>query len=108
MNTIILLLIVDTLVQLLTCHFSLWWLICLICRVLFFTRLIGATIPIKKLAIGEGVAFGSMLLFNILFHGSNIPWLHILLFALFTLIALGLEYLDTRLYLYIIEDLDND
>ena len=107
MDAIMLFLVIDTIVQLLACHFSLWWLVCLICRLLFFMRLIGATIPIKKLAIGEGVAFGGMLLWNILFHGGNMPWVKLLLFALLSLIALGLEYLDTRLYLYVIEDLDD-
>ena len=108
MNAIIVLLIIDTVAQLLVCHVSLWWLICLVCRLLFGARIIGATLKVKKLAIAEGVAFGSMLLFNMLFAGDGMPWVRLIAFAIFSLIAIGLEYLDDILYVYIIEDDDDN
>lgn len=104
MNVIIALLLVDTVVQLIVCHFSLWWFIALICRALFCCRMLGATFKVKKLAIGEGVAFGIMVVWLLLFHSSAIPWLRILFNALFALIAVGLEILDDILYVYVIED----
>lgn len=108
MNAIIVLLLIDTVVQLLVCHFTLWWVIALICRLLFCCRIIGATFKVKRLAIGEGVACGSMLLFNMLFSGDNgMPWVRLLLFILFSVISVALMYLDDILYVYIIEDVDD-
>ena len=104
MNAIIVILIIDTVAQLLLCKFSLWWIISLACRLLFCCRIIGATFKVKRLAIGEAIAFGSMLLFNMLFAKDGMPWLRIGLYLLFSLIAVGLEYLDDILYVYVIED----
>lgn len=104
MNAIIILLIIDTIIQLIVCHFSLWWLIALICRLLFCCRIIGATFKVKKLAIGECVAVGLMLVFDMMFSGDGMPWVRIGLYLLFTLIAIVLMYLDDILYVYVIED----
>lgn len=108
MNAIIVFLIIDTVAQLFFCRFSLWWLIALICRILFGLRIIGVTIKVKKLAIAEGVVFCTMFLFKSLFHRGGMQWLRILVYLLFTLIAVGLEYLDDLLYVYVIEDLEED
>lgn len=108
MSILLTILLVDTLLQLKFCHFSLWWLILFICRSLFALRIMGVTVKVKKLAIGEIVAFSSMLLFNLLFHKDGVPWLRIFLFLFFSLIAVGLEYLDDLLYVYVIEDVDDE
>lgn len=107
MNVIIALIIIITILQLILCHFNLWWIIALICRILFCCRILGATFKVKNIAIGEGVAFASMLLFNMLFAGENFPWLRILLFALHSLICVGLMYLDSILYVYVVDDDDD-
>ena len=104
MNAIIVILIIDTIIQLLACKFSLWWLISLICRLLFCCRIVGATFKVKSLSIGEIVAFCSMFLFNMLFAKNGMPWLRILLNLLFSGIAIILMYLDDLLYVYVIED----
>lgn len=106
MNTIIVLLIFTTLAQLAVCRISLWWFIALICRLLFCCRIIGATFKVRKLAIGEGVAFIAMVLWNMLFSRGGFPWLKILLFLLFSLVSVGLMLLDDILYVYVIEDDD--
>jgi hypothetical protein len=108
MNAIIVLLIIDTIIQLITCHFTLWWLISFVCRLLFCCRIVGATFKVKKLAIGELVAFGCMLLFNMLFAKNGIPWIRLILTLLFSAIAVGLEYLDDLMYVYVIEDEDDE
>lgn len=108
MNVIILLLIIDTVVQLLVCKISLWWLIALTCRILFSCRILGATFKVKNIAIGEGVAFASMLLFNMLFTGEGgFPWLKIILFLLFSTLSVFLMFLDDFLYMYVIIDDDD-
>ncbi len=106
MSVIIALVIIDTIIQLIVCHFSLWWIISLICRVVFCLRVIGATFKIKSLAIGEGVAFAMMLVFHAVFSKDNMPWLRIGLYLLMSLIALGLEALDNIMYVYDVEDYD--
>ena len=108
MSVIIALIIIDTILQVIVCHFSLWWLVCLICRILFICRAVGVTFRIKKLAIGEAVAFGAMLLFNMFFASNGIHWGKIIFFLLFSIIAVGLEFLDDILYVYVIEDADED
>lgn len=107
MNVIIFSILVVTVLQLIICHFSLWWLIVLICRLLFMCRIIGATFKVKNLAIGEGVAIAAMLIFDMLFS-KGMPWLRILFFILFSLISVGLMFLDDILYVYTIEDVDED
>ena len=67
MNVITILIILTTIGQLIVCHFSLWWIIALCCRIMFMARIIGATFKVKKLAIGEGVAWASMLLWHMIF-----------------------------------------
>ena len=106
MSVIIALIGILTVVQLIVCHFSLWWLIALICRGAFCLRIIGATFKVRSFAIGEGVAFALMLLFYALFKKDAIPWVRIGIYALLTLSVLGLELLDGFLYVYTVEDDD--
>ncbi len=108
MSVIIALIIIDTIAQVIVCHFSLWWFIALVARILFCARIVGATFKVKKLAIAEGVAFGCMFLWNMLFSGDSFPWQKLIFFFIFSLLAVGLEYLDDLLYVYVIEDLEDD
>ena len=108
MNIIIALICIDTIVQLFVCHFSLWWIIAFVCRLLFCCRIIGATFKVKNLAIGECVAFAAMLIFNMLFHNEGLPWVRLLLFALFSALSIGLMFLDDALYVYIVKDVEDD
>lgn len=104
MNWIIVLLIVDTVIQLFACHFNLWWIIAVIARFLFCLRIVGATIKVKTLTILEIVAFACMLVFNMVFAKGSLPVLRLLLFAFFSGISCLLMFLDDMLYVYVIED----
>lgn len=108
MNVIIILIGLITIAQVIFCHFNLWWLIALICRIMFAMRIVGATFKVKNLSIGEGVAFASMLLWNMLFAKGHMPWLRIGLFLLFSLIVVILMYVDDLFYVYVIEDDEDD
>ena len=104
MNAIIVLLILDTILQLVVCHFSLWWIIVLIARGFFCFRLIGAVFKTKNICIAEGCAIGFMLLWHFIFSKGNIPWARIGLFTLFCLFSALLMFLDDLLYVYVIDD----
>lgn len=108
MSVIIVLIILDTILQLILCKFSLWWIICLICRLLFCCRAIGATFKVAKLCKGEIAAIALMLLFHIVFKGSGFPWLRFILFVLFSGTACLLMFLDEWLYVYVIEDVEQN
>lgn len=92
--------ILITILELLVCHFTLWWLIAVVARFLFCLRLVGATFKIKKLAITEGVALGCMVVFNMVFAKDHVPWLRILCFALFGAICLGIMFFDDLTEVY--------
>ena len=108
MNIIIALLIVDTIVQLLLCHISFWWLVVLIVHLIFCARMIGVTVPVKTLCIAEGVTIGCMIVWDMIFSSENFPWLSILLFCGLSAIGCFLMLLDDVLYVYIVKDEDQD
>ena len=108
MSVIIALLCAITIVQLFVCKFSLWWIICLICRLLFCCRAIGSTFKVKSLAKGELVAIGAMWLWYIVFKVDGFPWMRFLLFILMSAVSVLLMFLDEWLYVYVIEDVDDD
>lgn len=108
MSVIIILLIIDTVIQLLVCKLSLWWIISLICRALFCCRAIGATFKVKTLCKVEIVGIAVMWLFHIIFKGDGFPWLRFFLFILFSAVACFLMFLDEWLYVYVIEDVEDD
>lgn len=104
MNAIMIVLIIDTALQLTLCKFSLWYIITLCARVMFMARMFGIAFKIKTCMIIEAVAWCSMLLFHFLFHKGNLPWMHILLYLLFGGIACLLMFLDDFLYVYVTQD----
>lgn len=106
MSVIIVLIIICTVLQLVVCHFTFWWILCCLARLLFSMRMIGATFKVRKLAILEGVSLGVMFLFYILFKGDNVPWLRVLFNILFSVICIGLMFIDDMLYVYTIEDVE--
>lgn len=111
MNFILFGIILTSIIQLFVCHFSLWWIIAIIGRIMFSLRIVGATVKIKTCLILEGAALASMFLFNSLFSKGNIPWFRLGMFLLFGVVVSILEYLDSLLYVYVIaedEDADND
>lgn len=108
MNIIILGVIIDTIAQLYFCRISLWWIISLVTRILFCTRILGIVVKVKKLLTAEVVAISGMFLWNILFKTKDFPWLNLLLMLVFTGICVGLEFLDEILYVYVIEDIIED
>lgn len=108
MSVIIALVIIATILQVIFCHFSLWWIIALICRIAFSMRVIGALFKLKSLMIGEGVAVALMLVYNAVMHKGEMPWARMGIFILITLIVAGLEALDTYMYVYDIEDYEEE
>lgn len=108
MNMIMFLIIALSVGQLLVCKFTLYWIIAVICRIIFMARVIGAQVKLRNLAIGEVVAFVLMVLVNMLFNKDNVPWLRILEYLAFSLVTVGLEALDGLLYVYLVEDEEPD
>lgn len=106
MNACIVLMIIDTIAQLVACKISLWWVIALIARILFCLRIIGATFKVKNLCIVECVAFCAMLVFHMVFSKGSIPWVRLGLFLLFSAISCALMWFDDLMYVYVIEDDD--
>lgn len=104
MNAIMFFVMFFTVVQFFVCKFSLWWIIAVIIRLLFLARIMGVTINVKKLAIAEGVVFGIRVLYNLVMHSDAMPWISLGFNLVFILTIVGLEFLDTILYVYLIED----
>lgn len=107
MNALIVILIIDTVLQLIICHFSLFWLIAFVVRLLFSMRIIGATFKVNHLCIAEAVALAFALLWHMIVHKGHIPWLNLLLFALFSAIACMIMFLDSIFYVYYTDDDDD-
>lgn len=108
MNLILFFIMLSTVLQVVLCKFSLWWFISLIVRILFMLRMIGITLKVKGLAIGEGVSVMLLIVFYMLFHGDNpINWGRLLLNIIFTGLCVLLMYLDDLLYVYTTEDADD-
>ena len=103
-NAIMFFVMFFTVIQFFVCKFSLWWIIAVIIRLLFLARIMGVTINVKKLAIAEGVVFGIRVLYNLVMHSKAIPWLSLGFNLVFILVIIGLEFLDTIMYVYLIED----
>lgn len=108
MTAIIAFILIDTVIQLFVCKFSLWFLLSVIARLLFSCRAIGATFKVKTLAIVEIVAIACMWLWHIVFKGDGFPWLKFGLFILFNAISCFLMYVDEIFYVYVIEDVEDD
>lgn len=98
---------VVTVIELFVCHFTLWWILALAARFLFFLRLVGATFKIKRLMITEGVACACMLVWNMLFSKNNMPWLRILLFFGFALICCITMAIDDMVATYVTRDAED-
>ena len=95
---------VITAIELFVCHFTLWWVIALVARAMFSLRLLGAVFKIKTLAITEGVALGCMLVWNMIFAKSSMPWLRIIMFAIFGLVCVGIMIIDDITEVYVSVD----
>lgn len=108
MNILIVGVMLSTIAQLYFCKLSLWWLICLVTRVMFCTRIMGITIKVKKLAVAEGVSLVCMFLWNMLFSLKSFPWFELFMMLLFVVLTVGLEFLDELLYVYVVEDLETE
>ncbi len=93
--------------QLLVCHFSLWWLLSLVARVLFTLRRIGAVIPIRRLIITECVGLALMFLFYVLFRKGDLPVMRMLLNTLFCVISFGIMIYDDVTYVYDTVDVED-
>ena len=107
MNAIIVTLMVLTVAELPLCHFTLWYIIAVVGRIIFSTRMFGATVKIKYSCMLEGIALAMMFLWNALFAKGHMPWLRLLLFLLFALACAACEFLDDMLYVYITDEDDD-
>ena len=106
MSAIIVFIILGTIGQLFVCGFSLWYIISLICRIIFALRCMGIIFKTIPIFVGECVALATMIVWDFVIHKGSIPWLNILFTLLFTLFVVGLEWLDGVFYVY--EVLDED
>ena len=108
MLILIILMLLITVIQLFVCHFSLWWLIVVVDRLLFSLRIVGATFKVRTLNICEGVAFCAMLIFNMIFSKEGLPWLRLGVFLLLSAISCAIMIFDDMFYVYTVEDDDED
>lgn len=93
-----------TVIEVFVCHFTLWWLLAVISRVLFTLRLMGAVFRLKKLAILEAVAAGSMIIWNMMFAKGHVPWFRILMFIIFGLVCVVIMLIDDITEVYVSVD----
>lgn len=99
---------VVTFAELLACHFTLWWILALIARGLFCLRIVGATFKVKRLVITELVAFGCMLLWNMLFAKEHMPWLRLILFLVCALISCFTMFIDDMYFVHVTLDAEDE
>ena len=93
-----------TVIELFVCHFTLWWFLALIARLLYSLRVIGATFKVKRLAITEAISFACMLLWNMLFSKDNMPWARLLMFLVFGIISCLTMLIDDFYFVHVTMD----
>lgn len=103
MNWVSISLIVLSILQVIICGFSFPLLLCFIGRVIFLLRIVGITISVK-VPIGLEIAALAIIAVGIVFDPSTVNWLNVLLMVIFSGVAMLLEIIDDKLYLYITED----
>ena len=108
MSVIVFFILVFTILQLVLGHFSLWWIIVVLGRFIFAARNFGVIVKVKSTLIPEVISSAGMVIWNILFAKNNFPWARIGWCLLFGLLCAGLECLDGLLYIYNIEDLEDE
>lgn len=107
MSVLIILIILISILQLILCKFSLWFIIGVICRLLFSMRCMGIIFKARPLMIGEGVSVGLMVLFYMLFKKDAFPWIRCLEYAGTTILVILFEVIDGLLYVYEVVDEDD-
>lgn len=95
---------VCTLIELFVCHFTFWWMLAVIARLLFCLRIVGATFKVKRLAITEMIALACMLVWNMIFAKGYIPWLRIGFFLLFAVVSCVTMYIDDLYFVHVTLD----
>lgn len=100
MSIIVFFIILFTIVQVIVCHFTFWWLLAVIARIIFSVRNFGIIVKTKYPIIMEGVAMATMFLFYLLFNKNSFPWARVGLNILLTLVVVAIELLDGMLYVY--------
>lgn len=108
MSIFIIIIGILTLVQLFVAKFSLWWILCLVSRILFSTRIIGTQVKFKTLCIIEGLSLGCFLLWNFVFKVPVEGWLRLLGSLVITIIVLAVMFIDNILYVYVVEDAEEE
>ena len=95
-----------TIIQTVICHFSFPIFITIVARLIFLSRTVGIVIPIK-VSFGIEIAGVSLLLiWCILFKHAY--WLIIATYIITGAIVVLIEYADSLLYLYVVEDDNTD
>lgn len=94
---IIIFLSIATVLELIICHFTLWWVLALIARSLYCLTMLGSRFKIKTIAIIESVGLGGMFIWNMLFAKEHMPWLRLFLFALIGFICVAVMFIDDML-----------
>lgn len=107
MNLVFISLIGLTVVQVVVCGFTLPFIFSLVARVLFLLRLLGSVIPIKASLVLEGCHLFFVILPIIMNAGSD-DWIGVLLTLLFCAGAALLYIIDNAMYLYVVEDDDDE
>ena len=100
----IIVIIVGSILQLLVCHISLWWLIAIVGRILFSLRMVGAVLKIKTTLTCEVAAVIAKILWSITFGSNSFEWKNFILFIAFSLICVLAEMFDEMMYVYITDE----
>ena len=100
MSVIVFFILLFTIVQVVVCHFTFWWILALIARIIFSMRNFGIIVKTKYPIVMEGVAKAIMFVFYLMFNKDSFPWLRVGLNLLLTLLVIGIELLDGMLYVY--------
>lgn len=95
-------------IEVFVCHFTLWWVLAIIARLLFSLRIVGATFKVKRLAITEGIAVACMIVWNMIFAKGHIPWLRIGIFLLFAIVSCVIMIVDDFYFVHVTLDEEED
>lgn len=107
MSLVFISLIGVTVLQVVVCGFTFQLIFSLVARVLFLMRMLGSVIPIKVSLALEGVDLFFVILPVIMNAGTD-DWVGLLLTLLFCAGAALLYIIDNAMFLYVVEDDDED
>lgn len=96
--------VILTIVQLVLCHFSFWWFLSLVARLLFLLRFMGVLLKTKYTFIMEGISIAIMLIWRSIYHSQGWQLKNMLITVIITAICVLTVVIDDINYVYVIEE----